>query len=185
VKLLRAAALTAALVMVTIAAAACGGHDDAGVDGDDATATVTRPASTATREATATQEAEDTPAPASSPTAAPTSAPPTSVPPTAAPSVDSLNVSAADFAFSPSALTVNGANDTNITLTNTGITPHSMKIYRDQAFTDAVPLAETQQIAGGASDDFTLTSVNVGVATQLFFRCEVHPAQMQGTIAVQ
>ena len=80
---------------------------------------------------------------------------------------------------------MNGANDTTITLTNTGVAPHTMKVYRDQGYTDAVPGAETQPVAGGASDDFTLTSASIGGATQLFFRCTIHPAQMQGTIAVQ
>lgn len=174
-------ALCAGLATLALIAAACGGD---GSDDDDAAPTATRPAATATREAQDTPTAaDDTATPAL--TAEPTAAPPTVPPPTAAPIIDMLTVTAADFAFSPGAITVNGARDTRITLTNAGAAPHTMTVYRDAGFTQGIPAAQTQPISGGASADFTLTSSDIGGATQLFFRCEVHPSQMQGTIAVQ
>ncbi len=182
--LARMAAVGAALITLSLMAMSCGGGGDDSDDGVDVTpaaATATRPAPAGT----STPEAEDTSEPAASPTGVATSMPPTSVPATAAPSVDALAVSAGDFAFSPNAIIVTGANDTKITMTNTGSAPHTMTVYRDQAFTQGIALAQTQPVAGGASDDFTLSSADIGAATQLFFRCEVHPSQMQGTIAVQ
>jgi plastocyanin len=189
-KLVRGAALAAGLMVLGVAALACGGDDDDG-DSDEAT----EPAATSTRAATSTPAGTSTPlaedtaepaAPTTAPAPAPTTAP--APPPTTAPApprIDTLTVSAGDFAFSPSALTVSGANDTAITVTNTGVTPHTMKVYRDQGYTDALAGAETQPITGGASGGFTLTSASIGGAAQLFFRCTIHPAQMVGTIAVQ
>jgi plastocyanin len=179
-KLVHGVVLAAGLIALTFAAIACGGDDGDSVESGDAT----QPAATSTRAATAAATptaAEATNEPAATAPAAPA--------PTAAattpPSIDTLTVSAGDFAFSPNVLSVNGANDTAITLTNAGVAPHSLKVYRDAAYGNAVAGAETGIISGGESDAFTLTSTDIGGATQLFFRCEVHPSQMEGTIAVQ
>jgi hypothetical protein len=180
----------AALAATCLAGAACGGDDERDVAPTvtQAAATSTRPPPTATVAATSTSEPEITEAAPTeaAPTAPPaTAAAPTPAPPTPAPRVDALSVAAADFSFSPSALSVSRGSDTVITLSNTGVAPHSMKVFRDAGYTDAVAGAETPSIDGGASAAFTLASADVGTSTQLFFLCTVHPNQMEGTIAVQ
>jgi hypothetical protein len=60
-----------------------------------------------------------------------------------------------------------------------------MKVYSDAGYSSAVAGADTDIITAGGSGGFTLTSAAIGGATQLFFRCEVHPAQMEGTISVE
>ncbi len=182
-KLARMAAIAAGLLVLTLAAVACGGDgDDNGDEGD-----ATQPAATSTRAVATAPPPEPTEAPEATEEvkATETSAPAPTATATTAPTVDALTVNAGDFAFNPNALSVDGANDTAITLNNTGGAPHSMKIYRDAGYGDAVAGADTDLVSAGASGSLTLTSTNIGAATQLFFRCEVHPSQMEGTIAVE
>jgi plastocyanin len=96
-----------------------------------------------------------------------------------------VTIDASYFSFSPSTLTIKRANNTKITMTNSGSAPHQLKVYRDDAYPDAVPGAETQRVAGGASDDFTILSTDIGSGDELYFRCEIHPSQMKGEITVQ
>jgi len=160
-RLMPMAALAAAITMLSIGAIACGDDDDDdGADNGDPT----QPAAAAT----ATQEPELT-----EPTAE------ASEPAGGA----AVRVTAADFSFSPASLTIDGASDTTITLDNAGSTPHTMNVYYDAGYTDA--LRDTGNVSPGASGELTIESNSVEQAPELFFRCEIHPSQMEGTIAVQ
>jgi plastocyanin len=100
--------------------------------------------------------------------------------PTAA--ADEVTVTAADFSFSPSALTISKTSNTTITLNNTGDVPHTIDIYYDAGYTDA--LDDTGNVSPGASGEVTIDSHSIEAAAELFFRCNVHPDQMEGTIRV-
>lgn len=95
--------------------------------------------------------------------------------------VPDVEVVATDFAFAPTALTATAGEAVIITLTNRGAAPHTMTVYEDAAYATAVAGADTERVAGGASGGITVTFAD---AKTYFFRCEVHPAQMEGTIVV-
>ena len=173
--IVRTAALGAAMVVLSVAAAACGSDDDGGDDAPTATA----PAATSTTSAASATEPASTPtteAPAATATTAATATEPAGAP-------EEVVVTAADLSFTPPSFTINGDVDTTVTLTNGGALPHTINVYRDQAYSDAV--ADTGTISGGGTGELTLTSVAVGDATQLFFRCNIHQQAMQGTITVE
>lgn len=94
-----------------------------------------------------------------------------------------VTVVATDFAFAPSKIDVKAGAATEITLSNNGQAPHSLSIYADKDFktkADGGTIATTNASAKGTTN-FTPPAG----ATALFFRCEVHPAQMQGEISVK
>ena len=159
-KFVRLAALGAAMLALGIAVISCGDDDD-----DDANGVGDEPLPTATRGT------------AASPTAGAVETQPSGG--------ATVTVTAADFSFSPAKFAVSGASDTEIEVTNGGSAPHTLTIYRDQEFSDAVNGATTDRLSGGDTESFTLASSDIAGATQLFFRCEVHPSQMQGEITVE
>jgi plastocyanin len=155
-QLVRMAALGAALVLVAGGALACGDDDDNGGDdgGDEPRATAT---AGSTPQATS---ANGSPAAGG----------------------DAVTITAADFSFSPAATTVDGTTDTTITLNNTGDLPHTLHVYYDAAYTDLH--SNTGNVSPGASEEVSVTAHSVEAAQELFFRCNVHPDQMEGTITV-
>jgi plastocyanin len=96
---------------------------------------------------------------------------------------DEVVVTAADFSFSPAALTISGASNTTITLNNTGDVPHTMNVYYNEGYTDL--LRDTGNVSPGTSRELTIESDSIVQAPQLFFRCMLHPEQMEGTITVE
>lgn len=95
--------------------------------------------------------------------------------------VPNVEVVATDFAFAPTTLTATAGEAVSITLDNQGAAPHTMTLYEDEAYATAVAGADTQNVAGGATGGITVT---FDEAQTYYFRCEVHPAQMEGTIEV-
>lgn len=94
-----------------------------------------------------------------------------------------VTVVATDFAFAPSKIDLKAGAATEITLSNNGQAPHSLAIYSDKDFktkADGGTIATTNAGAKGTTN-FTPAAG----ATSLFFRCEVHPTQMQGEISVK
>ena len=159
-KIVRVMALGALVVMLAIGAIACSDDDDDG--GDEPQASATTESGTA-----------------GSPTASGTTASPT----VSGGSEDGLTITATDFSFSPAALTIDGATDNTITLNNTGDAPHTINIYYDAGYTDA--LADTGNVSPGTSSQVTVESNSVEEAPELFFRCNIHPQQMEGRITVE
>jgi plastocyanin len=96
---------------------------------------------------------------------------------------DEVAITAEDFSFSPARLTISGASDTTITLNNTGDVPHTLNVYYDEGYTDL--LRETGNVSPGANGELTIESDSIVEAPALFFRCNIHPQQMEGTITVE
>jgi plastocyanin len=159
VNIARTAALSAVVLLLAVAAAGCGDDDE---NGDDGGAQAARPSASPT-----------TGVIAGSPTAS-----------GGAPAGE-VAVTAADFSFTPPNFSVSGGSDTTITLTNSGNVSHTLNIYTDADYTQAIDGAATGRVSPGASGEFTLTSAQVGSATELYFRCEVHPLAMTGEITVE
>jgi plastocyanin len=165
-KFVRPAALGAFMLALAIAALACGGDDD----DDDTNGAADEPLPTATRGTAASP----TTGAGGSPTGGATQP---------AAGGDEVAVTAADFSFSPSTFSISGASDTTITLTNTGDLPHTIHVYYDAAYTDL--LTDTGNVSAGETGEVTIESNSIESAPELFFRCNIHPSQMQGTITVE
>jgi plastocyanin len=150
------------------AAVACGDDDDDESDGNGGT-TTTRPTATedeadATPEVT--EDAQGTPGATADATGA---------------AGDEVQVTASDFLFSPASFTVPAGQPVKVEVTNAGSAPHTLTVYSDGAFTSTISGADTEQIESSEDADFTTTFE----AGNYFFRCEVHPSAMQGTITAQ
>jgi plastocyanin len=124
-------------------------------------------------DATATRRA------AASPTSAAVRSPEVSTPATPG---ATLIVTAGDFAFSPSTLQASVGKPLTVRMDNAGATLHTLTVYEDEAYTEAVPGADTDTVAAGAEGEFTFTPDE---AKTYFFRCEVHQTAMEGTIVVE
>jgi len=86
--------------------------------------------------------------------------------------------------FDTSELTIAADTDVTITVdnTDTGIA-HNFAVYRSRnaAESGEEPLAATEVCTGPCTDTVT---VNLS-AGEYFFRCDMHPAQMTGTLIVE
>jgi plastocyanin len=69
-----------------------------------------------------------------------------------------------------------------VEVTNTGTAPHTFTVYSDEEYTEAVEGADTGNISGGGTGEFTTTFDEAG---NYFFRCDIHPTQMEGELIVQ
>lgn len=96
--------------------------------------------------------------------------------PAAAGGKTTVDVAAADFSFNPTTFTVAAGEDVTMTLKNGGAARHTLTVYRGTDFTDPVQGAETGTVSAGSKGSFTATFG----AGKYRFRCEIHPALMQG-----
>jgi len=93
-----------------------------------------------------------------------------------------IDVTAADFSFSPATIEASAGAPITITLKNQGAATHTLTVYADENFTRKVAGADSGRVPGGGSASFTTTFASAG---DLYFRCELHPSQMQGEITVK
>jgi plastocyanin len=89
---------------------------------------------------------------------------------------DSVTVEGKDFSFNPETFTVPAGKEVTVTLNNTGNAPHTLTVYTDEDYKDPVDGADTENVDGGDSGEFTATFEG----GEYYFRCEIHPAQMTG-----
>jgi plastocyanin len=155
--------MSVALLGATVA---CGDDDDEESDGNGATATAAATEDEADATPEATEEAQDTPGATADASGA---------------AGDEVQVTASDFAFSPASFNVPAGQPVKVEVTNAGSAPHTLTVYSDGAFTSTISGADTEQIESSEDADFTTTFE----AGNYFFRCEVHPSAMQGTITAQ
>ena len=113
--------------------------------------------------------------PAGSTTAAPTKAADSS-------GTEALSVTAKDFSFALDKSSVKKGSQVDVALENQGSAPHTINFYTDEAYTKPIADAESGRVSGGGSKAFTFTAPADGTAA--YYRCEVHPAQMQGEITL-
>jgi plastocyanin len=155
---LLAAVLVPAILIGGLAAVACG--DDGGDANGGGSATATRPAATQQATPEATQRSNT---------------------PAAGGSAETIEVTAEDFSFSPDALDATAGQAVEVELTNDGSAPHTLTVYEDEDYATPVEGADTGTVSGGESGSFSVTFDEA----KYYFRCEVHPTQMQGEINVQ
>jgi plastocyanin len=90
-----------------------------------------------------------------------------------------LTITVADFAFNPNEFTVPAGSDVVIAITNEDSTDHNFTVYTDAGFTNMQ--GTTLPLPAGASDSIFGTFP----AGEYFFRCEIHPSQMQGSFTAE
>ncbi|HLF79479.1 MAG TPA: cupredoxin domain-containing protein [Dehalococcoidia bacterium] len=186
--LTRVILITVCAAVLSVTGVACGGGDD----DESAAATATRPAAAAATSApVATSTSAPVAAAATATTAPPppanTSAPPpppantpvpppppqpTAPPPPAPPAATTLNVTIADFSFSPSTLTARVGQPVTFSVRNSGAATHTFSIQNGPS---------SGNIAGGgtATVQFTAPAQPGGVR----FFCMIH-GSMQGTVTI-
>jgi plastocyanin len=170
--------------LALVSSVACGGG------GTKTTATSTRPAAAAspTRPAaspTTAKAASPTMAamPTAAATAAPTSAPALS--PTTAAAGETVEISAVpSLKFDKTTITVKAGSQVTLKFTNndTGV-PHNWAAYTDSSASTPIPGAKTEVCTGTCQQQITFTAPSQ--PGNYFFRCDVHPAVMKGTLVVQ
>ena len=95
-------------------------------------------------------------------------------------SAQEVTITAEDFSFTPSSPAVD-AGEVTFTLKNEGSAPHTLTFYSDSGFENKIEGASTDQVSAGSEESFTVTFDESGEA---YFRCEVHPSQMQGELTI-
>jgi plastocyanin len=90
----------------------------------------------------------------------------------------SIDVRTQNFAFDPAEITVPAGEPVTFNFTNADSFPHTFTLYLDEGF--------TQALAGGsateASPEITVAFADPG---DYYFRCEIHPTQMQGELTAE
>jgi plastocyanin len=150
-----------AIAPLALVAVACGGG------GGKATATSTRPAA-----ATPTR-------PAASPTGTPLPEA------TTAPAAETVEISAVPhIKFDKDTITVKAGSQVTLKFTNSDTSvPHNWAAYTDSTATTPIPGAQTAVCTGPCEEDITFTAPDQ--PGDYFFRCDVHPTAMTGTLVVQ
>jgi len=89
---------------------------------------------------------------------------------------DEVQVQAADFSFTPATFSVPAGVPVKIEVRNSGNLSHTLTVYSDEDRSNRVPGADTGTIEAGEDADIE-TTFDSG---EYFFRCEIHPTQMEG-----
>jgi plastocyanin len=154
-----------AISSLALVATACGGGSK-----EEAAATPTRPAA-----------APSPTQPAGSPTAESTPAPTS----TAAPAAQTVEIAAIPHTkFDKDTITVKAGSQVTLKFTNsdTGV-PHNWAAYTDSTASTLIPGAKTKTCSGPCEDEITFTAPEQ--PGDYFFRCDIHPTAMTGTLIVE
>ncbi len=152
---LRLVPLILAVVAMSAGAVACGDDDD-DAGSNGGSATITRSPAAATSPGSAGNDET----------------------PPAAGGGNVVNVKAEDFAFDPAEITVPAAEPITFKFTNADSVSHTFTLYTDEAF--------KQPISGGsATAEEPQVTVSFVAPGEYYFRCENHPARMQGKLEAQ
>jgi len=171
-----------AIASLALVATACGGgsNETAATPTRSAAApSPTRPAASPTAEAVASPTV--TPAPEA--TAAPS--PTTAAEPTSAPAAQTVEIAAVPrIKFDKDTITVKAGSQVTLKFTNsdTGV-PHNWAAYTDSTASTPIPGAKTKTCSGPCEDEITFTAPEQ--PGNYFFRCDIHPTVMTGTLVVE
>jgi plastocyanin len=91
-----------------------------------------------------------------------------------------MTVTAKDFEFTPDTFEAKPGETVEVNFANGGSATHTFTVYSDDAYTQPVANGDSGRVAGGGSMTVRFASGD----GDLYFRCEIHPTQMQGEIAV-
>jgi plastocyanin len=91
---------------------------------------------------------------------------------------NSVDVKTEDFAFHPDEITVPAGEPITFNFTNADSSPHTFTLYVDEEFTQAID-------GGSATESAPQITVAFVAPGEYYFRCKVHPSQMQGELTAQ
>lgn len=168
-KLLRIAMAVVVGALLITGLAACGGDDDSDDGG-------TTPPPESTQAAVQTEPAGAATEPAGNATE-----PAGNATEPAGDGLESLTVTASDFAFDADLTSVAAGSVVQVAFSNNGSSPHTLTFYTDADYTEAIPGGDSGQLASGGSFNFTFEAPEDGT---VFYRCEVHPDQMEGELTI-
>ena len=89
-------------------------------------------------------------------------------------------ISAAGVAFDTDHLTLTAGEETAVPFTNEDTVPHNLSIYEDDSA--AKDLFIGAEVGGGSAIDYEIPALDKG---EYFFRCDLHPTSMIGTVTVE
>ncbi len=170
--------LTVAVVALAVASAAC----SSGTSSGDKTKTAVagaRPAATAaaTTSAGGSTPVATTAAGGSTPAAARTASGSSS-------SMVNINATAADFKFTLDKDSVAKSDTVNVTFKNSGPSTHTLNFYADDAFTKPIVPGNSGSTQSGNQAAFVFV-VPADAGSDVYYRCEIHPATMKGELSVK
>lgn len=90
------------------------------------------------------------------------------------------SLSAAGVAFDTKELTLTADEETTIPFDNEDSVPHNLAIYTDDSASK--DLFVGAEVAAGGSTDYEIPALEKG---EYFFRCDLHPTSMVGTVQVE
>jgi plastocyanin len=88
-----------------------------------------------------------------------------------------VSISADGLAFSTDVLSVPADREFTVAFDNEEAVPHNVAIYRDESASD--PLFVGEVITGPRTVVYHVPALQAG---EFFFRCDIHPTQMTGTL---
>lgn len=91
-----------------------------------------------------------------------------------------ITVVASGVAFDTDKLELKADTETTLTLDNQDSVPHNLSIYEDD--TAEADLYVGAEVGAGASIDYDIPPLEAG---EYFFRCDLHPTSMVGTVTVE
>jgi plastocyanin len=94
-----------------------------------------------------------------------------------------LTVTARDFSFDVSLSSLEKGAAVEVEFNNAGSAPHTVTFYTDEDYTQPVADGDSGQVPGGGNAAFSLNVPAEG--DDLYYRCEVHPSQMQGELPLE
>ena len=154
--------LVAGALLGALAFTACGDDDDGEAGGGQ----------TAAATSAAPDQGDETPAATSPGSAGNDETPP------AGGGGNSVDVTTENFAFDPSEITVPAGEPITFNFTNKDSVSHTFTLYVDEEFTQAID-------GGSASKDTPEVTVAFVAPGAYYFRCEIHPQQMQGELLAE
>jgi plastocyanin len=91
-----------------------------------------------------------------------------------------VQLAAQDISFDTDEITLTAGAQTTVEFDNKDELPHNLAIYEDESAETAIFQGDI--LEGPNSTEYSFTAPDAGT---YFFRCDVHPTQMTGTVVVE